>query len=236
MKNFLFISLLCVFFPYQSFSQTVHGWKNFEFLSIYGGFPFSKDLITKNIFSMEFLRFSTSFRQASPIQKFGIGTELFDMNIYGKDDNGSVTLFPLILHYIPWMRFETYAYQPIKRTTPGPYGKDKIYYYDPDETNYEGGVSSSLEFTLKSTLWGLADDITKPDGTTKRQWNKKYFILRTAYVYNLRSKKKGEMGVSNGFGFKMSAEINNYLIFENGKAIYAPHVGIRLVMGILEIN
>jgi hypothetical protein len=236
MKKYLIIFLLIMLFSFQSFAQTMRGWTDTEILSWYGGYPLSKDLITNNIFSFEFLKFSTSFGKASPIQKLGIGTELIDMNIYGKDDNGSATLFPLMLHFIPWMKFKTYAYQPIERTTPGPYGKGTIIYYDPSKTGYEGGVSSSVELTLKITLWGLGDDITKPDGTTKRQWNKKYFNLRTAYVYNLRSKKKGEMGVSNGFGFKICAEINNYLIFENGKAIYAPHFGIRLVGGILEIN
>jgi hypothetical protein len=229
MKKLILISIISTIIALSASSQSKQGWTNTEFVTFYGGLLFSDSSTKRSVYSVEFLKFSVSLGRASNYQKIGVGTALAEVNVVGNYKPFG-TILPLYLQFIPWMKIRSYAYQPIKSSSKDSFGNTTLT-YDPTKTSYEDGAKAFIAITLVGTLWGLGEDKTLSDGSQVRQWNVKYFNGRIALIKNLRIKSKGTMGVSNGFGFNVSAEINNYIFFENKEVRYVPNIGVRLFMG-----
>lgn len=214
-------------------AQRKKGWSYTEPLYVEVRHSFSNITNSNLSFVADLLKFSNSFGKSLPYQKFGFGLSLAQMNIVVNSSDHEInardmTLLPIYLHVIPWMKIKKYEFQPVEFSE-RVYNGTK-YYYNPNKTGYDDVTSDAIIISLMATFWGMGDEIIEYDGTT-RKFNRRYFNLSTEYNHNFRSLKKGGVGQ-----ISLSLVMNNYLGYENGKWVYLPSIGIKIPFCIFEIT
>jgi hypothetical protein len=226
MRRTIFILIFIFYYSIFSFSQNneKYGWNISDVFNI--GYGYNSHEKKLDITSLDFVKLSTSFGKATPYQRFGIGSEICEVVNF---NNGYfASFFPINLHFIPWMKVETFENYDIQNESRYREGNYMVhsYSYDPNKTIYNKGMRSAILLTLSGTFWsayfpkGAPDDLEKP-------LDKKLFNFRAAYIYNFKPISKNRH-FGQGTYLSMSAEINNYTLFLNGKVNYFPSIGLRL--------
>jgi hypothetical protein len=228
MKRKLLILLLgfCYSLYFYSQENEKRGWSIFEFFNMGLGYRFNEKKI--GITTVDFIKYSTSLGKATPYQRFGIGSELFE--VVNFQEGCFITPFPINLHFIPWMKLETYEYYDYQDR--GSYRQGNYivhsYSYDPNKTIYTKAMQSAFLITLSGSFWS----IYKPKGFYTAADEEDFrvksnsFNCRASYILNLTAKEKNRGLFERNFS--ISADFNNYVAFFNGKYIYLPSISLKL--------